>query len=206
VESDRDFVINRREFLEVAAVAALPAIAAAAQRDVRPRDSAALSVSHSVLIDTRYAAAHIVGARLAANGTNVLVIPEGDITQVWLDHVGPAWRDHPSTLAGLTARPALFCLEQFALTCGLRVVFHAEHVVHSAGRTEHSLLRGAVAAGLSKHDLDLAGPFWPARIAQVLAAPPARAVGERFGPSDAALSPTLAPGAQLLTSWIIARA
>jgi hypothetical protein len=199
-------VINRREFLEVAAVAAIPAIAAAAQRDDLRRDSAAFSASHPVLVDPRYAEARGLGARLAANGTHVLEIPEGDVTQVWLDHVGPAWRNQPSTLAGLTARPALFCLEQFALSCGLRVVFHAEHVVYSAGPTEHSVLRGAVAAGISARDLNLAGRFWPARIAQVLAAFPKRAGGERFGPSAAALSPTLAPGAQLLTSWIIAAA
>jgi hypothetical protein len=30
--------------------------------------------------------------------------------------------------------------------------------------------------------------------------------GERYGRSDAALSPTLPPGSQLLTSWIIAAA
>ena len=109
-------------------------------------------------------------------------------------------------MAGLTARPALFCLEQFALGCGLRVVFHGEHVVHRQGRTEHRLLRGAEAAGVSARELDLAGPLWPARIAAAIASHAGQARGERFGPSDAALSPALPTGAQLLTSWIIAAA
>jgi hypothetical protein len=147
-----------------------------------------------------------VGARLAARGASLLALPDGDITQVWLQHIGPAWRDRPVPFAGLTGRPALFCLEQFAVSCGLRVVFHAEHFVHREGRTEHRLLRGADAAGLSARDLTLAGWLWPARMAEALAAHPRQTGRGRFGLSDAALSPTSRAGAQLLTSWIIAAA
>jgi hypothetical protein len=107
-------------------------------------------------------------------------------------------------LAGLTARPALFCLEQLARGCGLRVVFHAEHVLHAQGRTEHRLLRGAPAAGISAADLSLAGPLWPSQIAQVIASYSTPTGRERFGLSEAGLHPTLPRGAQLLTSWIIA--
>ena len=200
-------MINRREFLEAAAVSALPAIAGASQRkggsQENTRRSAALP---TVLIDERYREARSVGARLAARGAPLLALPDGDITQVWLNHIGPAWREQPLTLAGLTARPALFCLEQFAVSCGLRVVFHAEHFVHREGRTEHRLLRGADAARLSARDLNLAGWLWPARIAEAIATHSNPAGRGRFGLSDAALSPTSRPGAQLLTSWIIAAA
>ena len=198
-------MINRREFLEVAAVSALPAIAGARQR-VDDRLGASRPALPTVLIDARHAQARTVGARLTVAGALVRAIPEGDVTQVWLEHIGPAWRRQPLIVAGLTARPALFCLEQFALGCGLRVVFHGEHVVHRQGRTEHRLLRGADTAGVSGRDLELAGPLWPARIAEAIATHAGKAGSERFGPSDAALSPTLPAGAQLLTSWIIAAA
>jgi hypothetical protein len=199
-------MINRREFLEVAAVSALPAIAGARQHVDDRLTSASRRALPTVLIDERHAQSRTVGARLTVAGATVHAIPEGDVTQVWLDHIGPAWRHRPLTVAGLTARPALFCLEQFALGRGLRVVFHGEHVVHRQGRTEHRLSRGAEAAGVSARDLDLAGPLWPARIAEAIATHAGRAGGERFGPSDAALSPALPTGAQLLTSWIIAAA
>jgi hypothetical protein len=199
-------MINRREFLEAAAVSALPAIAGARQRGDDRLTSASRPALHAVLIDERHAQARTVGAHLAVAGATVRPIPEGDITQVWLDHIGPAWRHQPLTVVGLTARPALFCLEQFALGCGLRVVFHGEHVVHRQGRTEHRLLRGAEAAGVSARELDLAGPLWPARIAEAIRVHAGQAGGERFGPSEAALSPALPAGAQLLTSWIIAAA
>jgi hypothetical protein len=197
-------MINRREFLEAAAASAVPVIAGASQRNAglkeTTRPSAALP---TVLVDERYRESRSVGARLAARGASLLTLPDGDITHVWLKHIGPAWKDQPIAVAGLTGRPALFCLEQFALSCGLRVVFHAEHVVHREGRTEHRLLRGAENAGLSARDLNLAGWLWPARIAEALAAHPSPAGRGRFGRSEAALSPTLPSGAQLLTSWII---
>ncbi len=199
------FVINRREFLEAAAVSAVPAIAGASRRTDGPLENTCLSVAlPTVLIDPRYREARSVGARLAARGASMLALPDGDITQVWLRHIGPEWKTQPLAVAGLTGRAALFCLEQFALNCGLRVVFHAEHVVHREGRTEHRILRGADAAGLSVRDLNLAGWLWPARIAEALAAHPRQTGRVRFGLSDAGLTPTLPAGARLLSSWIIA--
>jgi hypothetical protein len=203
--SKGSFVINRREFLEAAAISAVPAIAGASQRTDGPQEHTRQSVAlPTVLIDPRYREARSVGARLAARGATLLALPDGDITQVWLGHIGPEWKAQPLAVAGLTARPALFCLEQFALNCGLRVVFHAEHVVHREGRTEHRVLRGGDAAALSSRDLNLAGWLWPARIAEALAAHPRQTGRVRFGLSEAGLTPTLPPGVQLLTSWIIA--
>lgn len=198
-------MINRRIFLEAAAASALPAISGARTKEA-PAQAAvpAHGTVHTCLIDERYAPSRTVGARLRAAGAEVRAIPDGDLTQVWLQHLGPAWREQPLTIAGLTARPALFCLEQLALGCGLRVVFHAEHVVHEQGRTEHHLLRGAPAAGIATVDLSLAGVLWPSRIAQAIATYSIPAVRERHGRSEAALIPALPPGATLLTSWIIA--
>jgi hypothetical protein len=192
-------------FLEAAAASALPAIASA-RPGAAPghTEIPARGAVHTCLIDERHAPARTVGGRLRATSVDVLTIHDGDVTQVWLQRVGPAWRRAPDTLAGVTARPALFCLEQLARGCGLRVVFHAEHLVHEAGRTEHRLLRGASAAGICTLDLSLAGSLWPSRIAQVIATYTDRAGQGRYGLSEAGLHPTLPPGAQLLTSWIIA--
>jgi hypothetical protein len=197
-------VINRRIFLEAAAASVFPAIASAPPTGApKQTEVAARGALHTCLIDERYAPSRTVGDRLRAAGIDVYAIPDGDVTQAWMNHVGPAWRQAPVPIAGLTALPALFCLEQLARGCGLRVVFQAEHVVHGQGRTEHRLFRGAQAAGISTRDLSLAGPLWPARIAQVIATHASHAGHESSGLSEAGLHPTLPPGAQLLTSWII---
>jgi hypothetical protein len=55
--------------------------------------------------------------------------------------------------------------------------------------------------------LAVAGLLWPARIAQVMAMHGARttpAERERIGVSQAGLHSAPPPGAQLLTSWILA--
>jgi hypothetical protein len=197
---------NRREFLQAAAIA-VPVIGAATGNIAvaRPKASARNDL-HAVLVDERFAEAHSVAASLANAGTPVHTIPDGDITQIWLSHIGPAWRSSPVAIAGLTARPALFCLEQLALASGLRVVFHAEHVVQAGGDTEHAVLRGADDAFLSARDLRRAGSLWPARIADAITTHRQLARPLSLARSDAALEPVLPPGAQLLTSWIIAAA
>ncbi len=90
------------------------------------------------------------------------------------------------------------------MSSGLRVVFHAEHIVHPDGRTEHLVLRGAQSVRLSSSELGEAGQRWNARIADVLSTYRPQATRARVGRSDSALEPTLPPRAQLLTSWIIA--
>jgi hypothetical protein len=198
---------SRREFLQTAALAGLPVMVGASEIAPAPRTPLPPSIDlHAVLVDERHAQARSVGRRLASSGARVHTIPEGDVTQVWLRQIGPAWRNQPVAVAGLTARPALFCLEQLAFACGLRVVFHGEHVVYPGGQTEHSLLRGAEGAHVSVHDLQRAGRLWPARIAEAVASYGPRAGCPRLGPSNASLEPALPPDAQLLTSWIIAAA
>ena len=212
---------SRREFLEAAALTALPAMAGvplvaeaalakkpAAGQGAAPVSAAAVAVPHFdfVLFDARYAQARSAAARIGGAGTSVQALTDGDITQVWMDHIGPAWQRGPAAIAGVTARPALFCLEQFALSSGLRVVFHAEHVVHADGRTDHSLLRGADRIGLSAPDLARAGDQWSTHIVEALARYRPQIDSPRFGRSDAALEPALPSQAQLLTSWIIAAA
>ncbi len=200
---------SRREFLRTAAVSAVPVVAGATGivDAVRPRArtrASARPAVHAVLIDERRAEARSFATPLSGEGVPVYTTPDGDITQIWLRRIGPAWRRRPVAIAGLTERPALFCLEQLALSCGLRVVFHGEHVLHPGGPIEHRLLRGAQAAEIFEGDLRHAGLRWPVRLADAVAAYREQAGRLRPGPSDAALEPSLAPGAQLLTSWIIA--
>jgi hypothetical protein len=172
---------SRREFLEAAAltaaIAGAPLARAATSGTAVATSGGAAAANtasaghdfHLVLFDARYASARSAAARFGRAGAAVHGLVEGDITQVWLDQIGPAWQRGPAIIAGVTARPALFCLEQFALSGGLRVVFHAEHVVHAGGRTDHSVLRGAESVGLSSSELDRAGPQWSVRLADALA-------------------------------------
>jgi hypothetical protein len=195
-------MIDRREFLQGATVSALsmtavlPSMASAHIRVPLTLDS--------VLIDDRHAESRAFGARFAGRGVAVRAVPEGDVTQLWLSEIGPAWRRGSAAVAGLTRRPVLFCLEQLAWAHGLRVVFHAEHIVSSAGSTQHQVLRCLGKENdLALGELALLGSRWPARVADLVAEQSRHPRGQRAGPTCASLEPTLPPGAELLTSWII---
>lgn len=197
---------SRREFLGAAALSALPAIAGTSLSLAATVGSnrGTPRASPLVLVDARYPQSRNVATRVSRAGAAVHALADGDITQVWLERIAPAWQRGPAVVAGLTARPALFCLEQLALSSGLRVVFHAEHIIRLDGQTDHAVLRGAESLNLSSSELSEAGQRWNARIADVLATYQPQAARPRFGRSDAALEPVLPAGAQLLTSWVIA--
>jgi hypothetical protein len=199
---------NRREFIQAMTLSGVPIVAGASLTVDAAASSPPMRTPEvqAVLFDARHAEARNLGARLASAGATVHALTDGDITQVWLNHIGPAWRQQPAAIAGLTTRSALFCLEQLALPYGLRVVFHAEHVSMPGGQISHSVLRGEQLARVSESDLGRAGPLWPERIAQAIATHREGAHAMRVGLSEAALEPPLPPGATLLTSWIIARA
>jgi hypothetical protein len=190
---------TRRTFIQAAA-SAVPSLAAG-------RVNAALMASpsdlHTAVIDENHAAARTFGRRLDAYGASVLSLREGDVTAVWLNEVRGAWTSKPVPLAGLTTPAALFCFEQLAFAHGLRVVFHAEHVVHPGGHIDHEVQRKGPIADLTVDVLDRAGARWPTRLADALSGR-AKPRGRRPGPSLAALQPPMPEGASLLTSWIIA--
>jgi hypothetical protein len=194
---------TRRTFIRIAASVAVPASvsleAASPSGTIKPRRELG-----AVVIDTGHSAARTFGDRFGAQGSTVLSIHEGDITGSWLGHIRPMWSQRRASIAGLTTPAALFCLEQLAWQHGLRVVFHAEHILRPDGRLDHQVQRDPQMR-LTASNLQRAGARWPVRLAEAMASRSA-ASGRRPGPSIAALQPQLPEGATLLTSWIIAAA
>jgi hypothetical protein len=122
---------------------------------------------------------------LAARGAAVHAVTDGDVTALWLSTIGPAWRNAPVAVAGLTRPPVLFCLEQLAWSQGLRVIFHDEHMVTRA--------QGAHAT-------------WARLMAEIVTTHGAAPTARYAGPTSSGLAPAATRDAQLLTSWIIAPA
>jgi hypothetical protein len=194
---------SRRQFLQGATLAVAPLVTGLPGiADARTGTSLAYQ---AVLIDDRHAEARAFGAALARRGSRVLPVTHGDVTALWLGEIGPAWRRAPLPVAGLTRPPVLFCLEQLAWAQGLRVVFHAEHVVTTSRPTSHAVHACAVGGeGLDVGDLAMRGPLWPLQVADTVARFDATRRDGRPGPSCAGLMPALPADAELLTSWIIA--
>lgn len=103
-------MITRREALKWSAVASAIATGTQAAFAMAPRGLDA------VLIDRRFAAQ----APQAFSGVPALHF-QGDVTQVWLETIDPAWRRRGYVLGGITGSDALFVLETLAQQYGRRV-------------------------------------------------------------------------------------
>ena len=195
---------NRREFLQGTVWAALPVVIGA------PLPAGVLAAARAafpmVLIDDRHAEARAFGTALAARGAPVHSVPNGDVTALWRESIGPAWRHAPTVVAGLTRSPALFCLEQLGWALGRRVVFCAEHLV-SAARPVHRILRTTPAGQASDGiELSMRGLLWPSHLASMVAIQSSLASYPRAAPTEIDMAPSQPADAQMLISWIIARA
>lgn len=186
---------TRRAFLQIAAVTAAPLALPAVSQVAAARADHALVLFESSLVPAAFA------RRVQSRGIAAQAIRDGDVTEAWLRAVRPAWQRGRASIAGLTTPAALFCLEQFAYLHGLRVVFHAEHVLLRDGSVRHEVQRAP--QRVTAATLHRAGPRWPQRLADALIAPAVHGA-RRPGPSLAGLEPALPAGATLLTSWIIA--
>lgn len=191
---------SRRDFLEATVLAALPLVARA-----QPGMTAAPAATYSpelVLLEAGSPEARQFGARLAGRGARPHAVPPKDPAPLWFESVQPLWNRRPAPVAGLTPLSTLFCFEQLAWGHGLRVVFHAEHMLRDDGTATHRVLRGAVPA-LAEATPGAATP-WPLLFADALAALRPRLDEPRPGPSMAGLEPVVPPGARLLASWLLA--
>lgn len=196
---------TRRNFLISAALAGLPLMAGASSRALASAPVPGNPAIGALLIDDRHAAARAVGSSLAARGTPVRALDDGDVTSAWLHDVAPLWKRGPQAIAGLTEPSALFVLEQLAFAHRMRLAFHVEHTLAADGTAKHELLHcTGMGSTLSTRQLEFLGPLWPGRVASVIATWAEQPSAGRTGPSCTGLAPDLPPGAVLLTSWIIA--
>jgi hypothetical protein len=160
-----------------------------------------------VLIDDRHAEGRAFGSAFAARGALVYALSEGDLTALWRESIGPAWRQAPVVLAGLTRPPALFCLEQLGWALGRRVVFYAEHVVSANRPARHTFIRTtSTGPRANAAEWPKGSRPWPSELASLVALHAVVATGPRPAPTDVDLAPSLPADAQLLTSWIISPA
>ncbi|MEP7312308.1 MAG: hypothetical protein ABI859_06975 [Pseudomonadota bacterium] len=185
---------SRREFLRATAV--LSSVPLSVSAGVAIEVPLTLS---AVVIDNRYAAARVFGTRAQRAGITQRAI-QGDITDLWLADLHPQWQSKPAAIAGLTARPALFCLEQLAWDYRMRVSYHAEHRAQPDGTMVHTV--HVPLRGLSAVELVAAGAAWPGYAAGAISR--LSATRSACGPSAACMEGSVGDDEVTLHSWVIA--
>jgi hypothetical protein len=113
---------NRREFLQGGiALSLLPLLPRRGFSTVAPR---AFDV---VIFDQRFRKARDFGLQAREAGLDCAAI-EGDITHLYFHDLSLRWNRGPTTIAGLSTKASLFCLEMLARDRGMRLAYCADLV------------------------------------------------------------------------------
>ena len=89
------------------------------------------------VFDQRFAECRSFAAEMHSAGVFTSAI-RGDVAKLWYDDLRAHLSENRLPVAGLTDRPALFCLEELARDVGMRVIFRADHIVDHDGHAQHT--------------------------------------------------------------------
>jgi hypothetical protein len=157
---------NRRELLQGAlAAAALPLAVKFDPVMAAAGTLPQVVVPQVVVVDTRFAASAAFARQFRLSGATVRAIT-GDVTALWYRDLHVRWQTEPTTVVGLTAHGALFCLERLGWDYDLRLNFRAEHS-YRGGQVRHELC-SLDSSGSGVAALNAAAEHWPEALAEML--------------------------------------
>jgi hypothetical protein len=193
-------MVNRRTVLKVGATS----LSGALLNLPVLRGNAAPERTHSAfqraVFDDRFAECQAFATEFesAAVGTSAI---RGDVAGLWYDDLRVHLSKNRTPVAGLTDRPALFCLEELARDVGMHGIFRVDHIIDQNGHTQHSAVGTASLVAVARK---LAPEAVFGRAIAVLLSqfdisePRDTSAQKRTGP----ISPHNKPA---LVSWLIAR-
>jgi hypothetical protein len=111
---------NRREFLQAGiATSLLPLLSSKALSATVPK------AFDMVIFDQRFPKARDFALQAQDAGL-VCVATQGDITDLYFHDLSLRWNRGPTTIAGISTKASLFCLEMLARDRGMRLAYCAD--------------------------------------------------------------------------------
>jgi hypothetical protein len=125
-------MVNRRRAMKIGAatVAGVLVNLPALDRDVAPARTH--HAFQRAVFDERFAECRAFAAELKSAGVLTSAIL-GDVAELWYRDLRAQLSKNQTPFAGLTDRPALFCLEELARDVGMRVIARVDHVIDPDG-------------------------------------------------------------------------
>ena len=108
------------------------------------------SAFQRAVFDERFAECRAFAAELQSAGVRASAI-RGDVAKLWYDDLRVHLNENRSPIAGLTDRPALFCLEELARDVGMRVIFRADHIMDQDGHAQHTAVGPASLVAVTRN-------------------------------------------------------
>lgn len=141
-------MVNRRSVLKIGAATAAGALV---KIPASGRNLPAQPISfHIAVFDERFAECRGFAAELHSAGVRTSAI-RGDVARLWYEHLRVQLNETRAPIAGLTDRPALFCLEELARDVGMRVIFRADHITGQNGHSQHTAVGTASLVAVARN-------------------------------------------------------
>ena len=143
-------MVNRRNVLKISAatVAGVFVKMPVSGRNLSP--TRAHIAFHRAVFDERFAECRDFADELENAGVSASAI-RGDVANLWYQDLREHLRENRLPVAGLTDRPALFCLEELARDVGMRVVFRADHIIDQNGHVQHTTVGTASLVAVARN-------------------------------------------------------
>ena len=111
---------NRREFLQAGIAASLLPLLSS-----KALSAAAPGAFDLFVFDQRFPQARDFSQQARETGVDCAAI-QGDITDLYFHDLSLRWNRGPTTIAGLSTKASLFCLDMLARDCGMRLAYLAD--------------------------------------------------------------------------------
>jgi hypothetical protein len=130
-------MVNRRTVLKIGATTLTGALVNVTVLSRKAASARTHSAFQRAVFDDRFAESRGFAAELHNAGVLTSAI-RGDVAKLWYEDLRVHLSKKRVPIAGLTDRPALFCLEELARDVGMRVIFRADHMIDQNGHTQHT--------------------------------------------------------------------
>ena len=126
-------MVNRRSVIKIGAATVAGALVNLPVLGPNVVSALANSAFQRAVFDERFAECRAFAAELNSVAGVLPSAIRGDVAKLWYHDLRVHLSKNPTPLAGLTDRPALFCLEELARDVGMRVIARVDHIIDPDG-------------------------------------------------------------------------
>ncbi len=143
-------MVNRRTVLRIGATTLTGALVDLPVLSRKAASARPHSAFQRAVFDDRFAECQAFATELESAGAVTSAI-RGDVAVLWYQDLRVRLSKQRAPVAGLTDRPALFCLEELARDVGMRVIFRVDHITEQNGHTQHAAAGPAALAEVARN-------------------------------------------------------
>jgi hypothetical protein len=142
-------MINRRSVLKLGAASIAGPLVNLPIRAFGAMPAGSHGSLYRAVFDERFEECLVFAGEMNHRGVTTSGI-RGDVAKLWYEDLRAGLLQRPASIAGLTDRVSLFCLEELARDVGMKVFFRVDHTVYQSGHVQHEAAGPASVVGATR--------------------------------------------------------